>query len=344
MIRESNSSLKPLDAAIFAALQRDGRMPFGALADAVGVSEVHARRRYNELTASGAFSVVAVMDPRVLGKEYMSWIGLVVEPYALETVTDVLVASPEIDYIVVCSGRYLLMAEAVCASAEELYELLDRLRRNAAVREIDSFIYLDLIKQQAEPGGEHESNRSRVFRPSEFDRALLRELQADGRASFREIARRLRVSERLVSAQYRTLVDEHQMRVIAVGHPPSLGYEALAWVAIRVAGGVAVADVGRQLADVASAWYVVAATGGYDLMAELVCRDREDLLEVITGEIGVLDGVTRVDTFMYLRLLYRTAAGVWSAGTRQPAQIQGRAAARSRTIEDPENPVEVTHG
>ncbi len=341
---ESDSNLKPLDAAIFGALQRDGRMPFSALADAVGVSEVHARRRYNELTAAGAFSVVAVMDPRVLGKEYMSWIGLAVEPHALETITEVLVASSEIDYIVVCSGRYLLMAEAVCASAEELYELLGRLRRHRAVREIDSFLYLDLIKQQAELGGQRESNRSRVFRPNDLDRALLQALQADGRASFRQIARRLRVSERLVSSRYRTLVDEHQMRVIAIGHPPSLGYEALAWVAIQLGGGATVADVGRRLADVASAWYVIAPTGRYELMAELVCRDREHLLGVIEGEIGTLHGVARVDTFMYLRLLYRTTAGAWSAGSPRRGTAGGSGASQAGTIEDNDNPAEVAHG
>jgi Lrp/AsnC family transcriptional regulator for asnA, asnC and gidA len=341
---DDRSKLKPLDAAIFAALQRHGRMPFSALADAVGVSEVHARRRYNELTAAGVFSVVAVMDPRVLGKEYMSWLGLVVEPYALDAVTELLVDSPEIDYIAVCSGRYILMAEAVCSSAGELSGLLDRLRRHSAVRLVESFVYLDLIKQQAEVGEDHESKRSRAFRPSELDRALLQELQTDGRASFRQIARRLGVSERVVSAQYRALVDQRQMRVIAIGHPPSLGYETLAWAAIELDGRVPVADVGRRLADVSRAWYVVAAAGRYDLMAELVCRDRQDLLDTVTGEIGRLGGVARVDTYVYLRLLYRTAAGVWSAGSSGRTQMDGRDAAQARLSENGDKPLEVARG
>jgi DNA-binding Lrp family transcriptional regulator len=343
-VRGDSSNLKPVDASIFAALQCDGRMPFSALAEFVGVSEVHARRRYAELTTSGAFSVAAVMDPRVLGKAYMSWIGLVVEPHGLDSVTEMFVESPEIDYIVVSSGRYLLMAEALCSSAEELSQLLERVRRHPAVRQTDSFVYLDLIKQQAEIGGDHESGRSRVFRPSELDRALLRELQLDGRASFRQLARRLGVSERLVSTRYRALVDEHQMRVIAIGHPPSLGYEALAWVAIQLAGGVAVADVSRRLADVSNAWYVIATTGHYDLMAELVCRDREHLLDTIATEIGGLDGLARVDTFFYLRLLYRTTAGVWSAGGPGPGQIHSGAPTRAGSSGHNENEVEVAYG
>jgi hypothetical protein len=87
----------------------------------------------------------------------------------------------------------------------------------------------------------------------------------------------------------------------------------------------------------------VAPTGRYDLMAELVCRDREHLLDAIAGEIGSLEGVARVDTFMYLRLLYRTAAGVWSAGSPRRAPI-GRAAGQAGTIDCNDSPLEVAHG
>jgi hypothetical protein len=49
-------------------------------------------------------------------------------------------------------------------------------------------------------------------------------------------------------------------------------------------------------------------------MAEIVCRDRAELLEAITDDIGGIPGVAQVETFLYLRLLYRSTAGAWGVG------------------------------
>jgi hypothetical protein len=48
-------------------------------------------------------------------------------------------------------------------------------------------------------------------------------------------------------------------------------------------------------------------------MAEVVCRTPDDLLATLSGPIGSIEGVASVEIFPYLRLLYRTPAGAWSA-------------------------------
>ena len=55
------------DHAIFAELQRDGRMPFATIGARVGLSEAQVRRRVRWLTEADVFAVTAVAHPSVLG-------------------------------------------------------------------------------------------------------------------------------------------------------------------------------------------------------------------------------------------------------------------------------------
>src|SRR3982074_1606102 len=68
------------DHAIFAELQRDGRAPFTAVAERLGLSEAQVRRRVRWLTDADVFAVTAVADPAVLGLRCMAWIGIEVRP------------------------------------------------------------------------------------------------------------------------------------------------------------------------------------------------------------------------------------------------------------------------
>jgi Lrp/AsnC family transcriptional regulator, regulator for asnA, asnC and gidA len=147
-----------------------------------------------------------------------------------------------------------------------------------------------------------------------LDIAIVRELERDGRASFRDIARELEVSERAVSGHFTQLVDDGVLRVIAVGNPLNLGFEAMSWLGITLRGDADHDLVCSQLAAVPEIDYVVVPSGRYDLMAELVCRDRAGLLRALTHDVGAISGIAHVESFLYLRLLYRSTAGAWGVG------------------------------
>ena len=70
-----------------------------------------------------------------------------------------------------------------------------------------------------------------------IDVALISELQRDGRASFRDIAARLNVSERAASGRYTRLCEQGVVRLIAVGNPATLGFNAMAWLGINLKDG-----------------------------------------------------------------------------------------------------------
>ena len=133
--------------AIIEALQRDGRQPYGAIAEAVGLSEAAVRRRVQRLRESGIMQIVAVTDPLQLGFTRQAMIGVSVEG-DVRRVADKLSALVEVDYVVMCAGSFDILVEIVCEDDERLLHVLnDSVRAIPGVRTTETFLYLKLAKQ-----------------------------------------------------------------------------------------------------------------------------------------------------------------------------------------------------
>jgi Lrp/AsnC family transcriptional regulator, regulator for asnA, asnC and gidA len=139
--------LDPPNRAIIDALQRDGRQPYGAIAEEVGLSEAAVRRRVQRLREAGIMQIVAVTDPLQLGFTRQAMVGISVEG-DVRQVADKLSALNEVDYVVMCAGSFDLLAEVVCEDDERLLHVLnDSVRTIPGVRATETFLYLKLAKQ-----------------------------------------------------------------------------------------------------------------------------------------------------------------------------------------------------
>jgi DNA-binding Lrp family transcriptional regulator len=308
--------LDAFDLEIFRELQRDGRAPFVAIAERLGVSEAHVRRRTARLTDAQVFSITAVADPKVFGIDCMAWLGIVAHPAQATPVAEALVALPEIDYVVQTAGEFNVMAEAACRSVDDLYRLLRRLRTIPGVQRTETSVYLNLLCQQFQWSLNGNSQAVHARDDSQLDPLdidIVAELQRDGRASFRKIAKHLAVSERVVSTRFARLIDDSTLQVIAVGDPATFGFDSMAWLGMHVRDGARLEQAAAALSNVSGIDYVVIPAGRYDLMAELVCRDRSQLLHTLQHGVGAIREIAEVDSFVYLRLLYRSAIGAWGA-------------------------------
>jgi Lrp/AsnC family transcriptional regulator for asnA, asnC and gidA len=133
--------------AIVEALQQDGRRPYGAIANEVGLSEAAVRRRVQRLRDAGIMQIVAVTDPLQLGFTRQAMVGIEVEG-DVRVVADKLSALAEVDYVVMCAGSFDLLAEVVCEDDERLLHVLnDSVRSIPGVRRTETFLYLKLNKQ-----------------------------------------------------------------------------------------------------------------------------------------------------------------------------------------------------
>lgn len=146
MTPKARPVLDDISRAIIEQLQIDGRKPYAAIGIAVGLSEAAVRQRIAKLIESGVMQVVAVTDPLTVGSFRMAMIGIKVEGDLVE-VADQLSRFKEVDYILITSGGFDVMAEVICNDDEHLLDLIQRIRAISQVRSTESFIYLKLRKQ-----------------------------------------------------------------------------------------------------------------------------------------------------------------------------------------------------
>lgn len=137
------------------------------------------------------------------------------------------------------------------------------------------------------------------FAMDDTSKAIIEQLQQDGRRSYASIGKAVGLSEAAVRQRVQKLVDARVMQVVAVTDPLQLGFTRQAMIGIRSDGDmVATADLVAALEAVD---YCLVVAGSFDIMAEVVCASDDDLLHII-NEIRNIDGVRETETFLYLSL------------------------------------------
>ncbi|WUD59415.1 Lrp/AsnC family transcriptional regulator [Nocardia sp. NBC_00511] len=139
--------LDDISKRIIAQLQEDGRRAYATIGKAVGLSEAAVRQRVQKLADAGVIQIVAVTDPLQVGLFRQAMIAITVDG-PVQPVADALAAIDEINYVVVCAGRYDILCEAVCPDDEGLLDLVShRIRALGGVRHAEIMVYLKLRKQ-----------------------------------------------------------------------------------------------------------------------------------------------------------------------------------------------------
>ena len=146
-IISTSSVLDSVDRRIVELLQRDGRRPYGAIANDVGLSEAAVRRRVQRLRDSGVMQIVAITDPLQLGYGREALIGVRVQG-DVRTVADKIASIEEANYVVMTAGSFDIIAEVIAVDDNALVHLLnDSIRSIPGVTEVETFLYLKLAKQ-----------------------------------------------------------------------------------------------------------------------------------------------------------------------------------------------------
>jgi Lrp/AsnC family transcriptional regulator for asnA, asnC and gidA len=144
----------------------------------------------------------------------------------------------------------------------------------------------------------------------ETSKAIIEQLQQDGRRPYATIARAVGLSEAAVRQRVQRLIDSGVMQIVAVTDPLTLGFRRQALIGLRVEGNLN--DVADQLAAIPEVDYVVISAGSLDLLVEVVCEDDEHLFALLNDKIRSIAGVRATETFVYLRLRKQT----YTWGTR----------------------------
>jgi Lrp/AsnC family transcriptional regulator for asnA, asnC and gidA len=307
-----SSELSDLDRRMIRILQSDGRRSFTDMAAELGISSRTVRRRVERLRDDGIIQLTTVADPGLLGYGAPALVGIRVDgTVAVSELASALAAVDVVDYVVLSTGRYDVIVEVLCATIEELVQTLeDEIRTRPGVAACESFPYLRLYYQQPQwdaarlkPAGGTGGRPPLAL--DDVDRQVIVALNLDGRASYRGIADRLGVSEGLVRQRAGRLIEAGAIRVMAITNPLSLGFGVLAWLAIQAAPGVRLEGLAERLAGCESIAYLAVCTGRFDVFAEAICTDREELLRILDTEVRALPEVARVEVAICADLRYR---------------------------------------
>jgi len=146
-------------------------------------------------------------------------------------------------------------------------------------------------------------------RLDDIDRAILERLEDDGRASYRQIARDVGVSEGTVRSRVGRLQRSGVLRILAFADPSKLGGAVLALVLVTAESEHqdAIVEALTAMPEVA---YVSSLIGRADIYAQIICPDNSSLWSLVR-RIRAITGVTVTETMLELavhKFSYRDAA------------------------------------
>jgi Lrp/AsnC family transcriptional regulator for asnA, asnC and gidA len=155
---------------------------------------------------------------------------------------------------------------------------------------------------------QHKAPAPQILDP--LSRAIIEQLQQDGRRAYATIGKAVGLSEAAVRQRVQKLTDSGVMQIVAVTDPLTVGFNREAMIGIRCEGDIE--PVAAALSEMSEITYVVATAGSFDLMVEVVAENDEQLLAIINKGIRSIPNVKSTESFAYLKLYKQT----YTWGTR----------------------------
>ena len=132
-------------------------------------------------------------------------------------------------------------------------------------------------------------------------KAIIEQLQQDGRRSYAAIARAVGLSEAATRQRVQRLIDEGVIQITTVTDAAAIGFHRMALLGVKVDGDIR--QVADELASLDEAEYVVICAGQFDLLVELICEDDGHLLRTLDERVRTIPGVRNTETFVYLKVV-----------------------------------------
>jgi len=136
----------------------------------------------------------------------------------------------------------------------------------------------------------------------QIDLDIITALQKDGRKPFTEIARSMGLSEGTVRNRARELVRNDVIQIVGLADPNQLGFDAPAMIGLCVQPAC-LEGAAAQIAQFPEVSYLIMVSGEFDLMVEVMCRDRNHLAEFLNQKLYRVEGIQQSQIFQILRTL-----------------------------------------
>ncbi|MFF4187568.1 Lrp/AsnC family transcriptional regulator [Streptomyces sp. NPDC001691] len=316
------SDFDELDRRLAHALQIDGRAPFSAIAEALGVSDRTIARRYARLRSAGVVRVLCGVDSTALGA-VLWFLRVRCAPAASLPVAEALAGRPDTSWVSLTSGG----TEVTCvvradSEADSEALLLAKLPRTPRVEGVTAHSVLhafyggpdnlvgklgsldaEAIERLRPPPMPHRPGPVRL---DDGDRKLLAVLATDGRAGLEQLAKATGWSPSTVRRRM-TELREHGVLYLDIDvdwRMFGMRARALLWLSVAPAH---LEEAGQALAGHPEIAFAAATTGPTNLYASVVCADQRELYRYLTTRVAALPAITHLETAPVIRSVKQAA-------------------------------------
>jgi len=132
-----------------------------------------------------------------------------------------------------------------------------------------------------------------------LDRAIIVELQRNGRMSYKDIARKLKVSDGTIRLRTGKMIKKNLFRITASVNPFYFENTSMALIGINIEKRDH-QKIMKRLSKLRGVTSVCNLTGRYDLMVEVFFDSREELRKFLVEELNQITEINLTETYVYL--------------------------------------------
>jgi DNA-binding Lrp family transcriptional regulator len=138
----------------------------------------------------------------------------------------------------------------------------------------------------------------------DLDRKIIGELQKNGRVSYKDISKKLKISDGTVRFRVGKMIRNNFLRIMASINPFALENSILALVAMQLERRTQkqTMETISQLRGVVS---VTNVTGRYDLLVEVFLDSQKELNKFLMDDLSKIGGIKATETFVSLDAINR---------------------------------------
>lgn len=286
------------DEAIVELLEVDGRLTHREIARAVGLSRSTAAARVQRLLSSGQVVIRGAVHPAVLGRAALAHVSVVVHGPAAP-VAAALASRDDVPFLSLTSGPYALVAEIRAPSARGIDTAVTNVRSLPGVSAVETLTYVEVMRDVIGPVGDVQTTVDGV------DRALLGELQRDGRASYVDLAAAVGLSPAGARRRVVRLIDASVVRIGAVVRHSGQDRQSAMGFGIRLSGEHR--EVVAALIEMPAVIFVARTLGRFDVLVTVRAFSAGQLVTVLDA-VRALPGVRALESWAHLEVVKESYA------------------------------------
>jgi DNA-binding Lrp family transcriptional regulator len=297
------------EVSLIAELENNPKQTHAGLASKLSLSQPTVRAKLQRLFDDNIIKTVCVPDPAALGYSTCVIIGINTSPSELLTVADRLAEFEAVYHIMLCIGRFDILAWALFRKRNDFLDfLVNKVGQLHGVLGTENMLTLRHVKIY-DPlfpcNADFHANYAQAQRLDTLDLDLVKELQVDARQNTRDMAGKLGTSQSTVLRRIRKLQDRGIIRIVTLTDPFSLGYEGVATVCMTF-DPAKVNDGAAVIASYQNVLTVSICAGRYDIVTWVMFREMADLSDFVTMELSRIPGLQHSETMANLKLLKTT--------------------------------------